>query len=328
MPDQSTNRLRFVIPTQQDLEQRQRTLDEQSRQPSVALPTPPNPARPSRTAPERGSAGTLNSEHDGLATRVVVPARPDSPTTAPLVSRHVLGFQPAPAAALPQSVPSRPSMDERDTHRPVVIRKQPKTHAVVVNSCQYGNPVLDFIRNVPWEYGDIVPDYTVGQTSCVLFLSLKYHRLHPEYAGIRIDMLRDQYQLRVLLVLVDIDDSRQTIRELTQLSVQRNLTVMLAWSSEEAGRYIETFKALENHPPDLIREKVEDAYFPRLTSCLTSVRAVNKTDVMTLASNFKSFKKIVQAPVSELTLCPGFGEHKVSTMLQGNLSHLWFGWQV
>ncbi|KAJ1982283.1 ssDNA endonuclease and repair protein rad10 [Dimargaris xerosporica] len=320
MPDQPANRLRFVIPTQQDLEQRQRALDEQSRQAPVALPAPPNPSESSHQALGRGTVG---SEHDVLATRVVAPARSDPTATAPLVSQHALDFRPTLAAALPQSASTRLAMDERDTHRPVVIPKQHKTHAVVVNSCQqYGNPVLDFIRNVPWEYGDIVPDYAVGRTSCVLFLSLKYHRLHPEYAGIRIDMLRDQYQLRVLLVLVDIDDSRQTIRELTQLSVQRNLTIMLAWSSEEAGRYIETFKALENHPPDLIREKVEDAYFPRLTSCLTSVRAVNKTDVMTLASNFKSFSKIVQAPVSELTLCPGFGEQKVSTEHQGDLLHL------
>ncbi|KAG5460917.1 MAG: binding domain of DNA repair protein Ercc1-domain-containing protein, partial [Olpidium bornovanus] len=44
-----------------------------------------------------------------------------------------------------------------------------------------GNPILVSVRNVPYEYGEVVPDYVVGQTSCALFLSLKYHRLHPDY---------------------------------------------------------------------------------------------------------------------------------------------------
>lgn len=33
-----------------------------------------------------------------------------------------------------------------------------------------GNPILQHIRNIGWEYGDIVPDYQVGVASCVLFL--------------------------------------------------------------------------------------------------------------------------------------------------------------
>ncbi|RKP40058.1 restriction endonuclease type II-like protein [Dimargaris cristalligena] len=183
-------------------------------------------------------------------------------------------------------------------------------HAIGVNSCQYGNPVLEHIRNVPWEYRDIVPDFTVGQTSGVLFLSLKYHRLHPEYIGLRVDQLRDNFVLRILLVLIDNDDHQSALRELTKLGTQARLTVILAWSSEEAGRYIETFKALEHKPPDMIREKVEDAYLPRLTDCLTSVRPVNKTDVVTLVSNFGSFSNMAKASASDLAMCPGFGEQK------------------
>lgn len=35
---------------------------------------------------------------------------------------------------------------------------------------QRGNPVLKFVRNVPWEFGDVVPDYVLGQSTCALFL--------------------------------------------------------------------------------------------------------------------------------------------------------------
>jgi septal ring-binding cell division protein DamX len=48
---------------------------------------------------------------------------------------------------------------------------QPKSKStIVVRSSQRGNPLLQFIRNVPYEYGDVIPDFVVGLTSCVLFL--------------------------------------------------------------------------------------------------------------------------------------------------------------
>lgn len=36
----------------------------------------------------------------------------------------------------------------------------------------------------------------------------------------------------------------------------------------------------------MIKERVDNSYMSHLTSALTSVRGVNKTDVTTLASNF------------------------------------------
>ena len=38
------------------------------------------------------------------------------------------------------------------------------------NVFQKGNPVLKFIKSVPWEYDDIVPDYQMAPTRCALFL--------------------------------------------------------------------------------------------------------------------------------------------------------------
>lgn len=35
---------------------------------------------------------------------------------------------------------------------------------------QRGNPILKFVRSVPWEFGEVVPDYVLGQTTCALFL--------------------------------------------------------------------------------------------------------------------------------------------------------------
>lgn len=49
---------------------------------------------------------------------------------------------------------------------------------------------------------------------------------------------------------------------------------------------METYKQFERKPPDLIKERVDNSYMAHMTSALTSVRGVNKTDVTTLVSNF------------------------------------------
>ncbi|KAF9192481.1 ssDNA endonuclease and repair protein rad10 [Haplosporangium sp. Z 767] len=187
---------------------------------------------------------------------------------------------------------------------------------IVVKSSQRGNPLLQFIRNVPYEYGDIVPDFVVGLTSCVLFLSIRYHRLHPEYIFNRIAALGKTFVLRVILVLVDVDTHQQAIRELTRVAMVNDLTLICAWSNEEAARYIETFKAYENKAPDAIKERVENDYLSKLTDCLTQIQSINKTDVITLSSTFGSFRSIMNASVDELGVLPGFGERKVKRLLE------------
>ncbi|KAJ2781830.1 ssDNA endonuclease and repair protein rad10 [Coemansia javaensis] len=188
---------------------------------------------------------------------------------------------------------------------------------VLVNELQRGNPLLECIRNVRWSYSrDLVPDFEVGRASCVLYLSVRYYRLHPEYIAKRIDGLGRSYQVRVLLVLVDTDDSKIPLREINRIALQTEMTVLLAWSLDEAGRYIETLKAFENRTPDLIRERVEDSHMARLSNALTTVRSVNKTDVLTLATNFGSFATLSSASLEELTMCPGVGELKAQRIFK------------
>jgi DNA excision repair protein ERCC-1 len=53
----------------------------------------------------------------------------------------------------------------------------------------------------------------LGATTCALFLSLRYHRLHPEYIYNRIQKLGKEYNLRILLVMVDIVSPRQLLAD-------------------------------------------------------------------------------------------------------------------
>lgn len=40
-----------------------------------------------------------------------------------------------------------------------------------------------------------------------------------------------------------------------RVSISLDFSLILSWSSEEAGRYLETFKMYENKPVDMITEK-------------------------------------------------------------------------
>ncbi|XP_023026487.2 DNA excision repair protein Ercc1 [Leptinotarsa decemlineata] len=189
-----------------------------------------------------------------------------------------------------------------------------KTHSILVNQKQRGNPLLKAIHNVTWEYDDIVPDYQMGQSICALFLSLRYHNLNPDYIHDRLKKLGQMYQLRVLLVQVDIKDPHHVLKNLTRICILADLTLILAWSSEEAGKIIETYKIYENKPADNIKEKSESSPHLRLIQALTSIKPINKSDAMALIDKYKTLKGILQASEFQIAEMPGFGTRKAKKL--------------
>lgn len=178
---------------------------------------------------------------------------------------------------------------------------------------QKGNPVLNHIKSIPWEYSDIPCDYVLGATTCALFLSLKYHRLHPEYIYGRIQKLGKLYNLRVLLTMVDIENHETALQELSKTSMINNFTIILAWSAQEAGRYLELFKSFEHASPSAIRARQAESWQESLTEFVTTLRNINKTDAASLVANFGSLRAAVNAEPEELSLIPGWGEKKIKS---------------
>ncbi|KAG6584797.1 DNA excision repair protein ERCC-1 [Phytophthora cinnamomi] len=168
---------------------------------------------------------------------------------------------------------------------------------VYVNRRQKGNPMLKSVRNVGLEFRDgLIPDYVMGENSCcVLFLSVRYHLLHNTYLDERVQSVKKddptRYKTKLVLCFVDVDDN-------------------------EAARYLETFKAYENKSATIIKEKVEAEFLPKANDVLTSIRSVNKTDVVTLLSTFGNVKGLMNASMEELSLCPGVGAKKVRQLLE------------
>uniref|UniRef100_UPI0037E953A0 DNA excision repair protein ERCC-1 n=1 Tax=Semicossyphus pulcher TaxID=241346 RepID=UPI0037E953A0 len=182
--------------------------------------------------------------------------------------------------------------------------------SIIVSPRQRGNPILKFVRSAPWEFGDVAPDYVLGLTTCALFLSLRYHNLNPNYIHERLKQLGQTFTLRVLLVQVDVKDPHHALKELARICIMADCTLILAWSPEEAGRYLETYKSYENKPADLLKEQVEKNYLSKVTDCLTTVKSINKTDAITLLSTFSSIEGIISASKEDLVLCPGLGPQK------------------
>ncbi len=183
--------------------------------------------------------------------------------------------------------------------------------SILVSTRQKGNPSLNYIKSLPWEYSDIPADYVLGATTCALFLSLKYHRLHPEYVYSRIRALGQKYNLRVLLAMVDIQNHEESLKELSKTSLINNLTLILCWSAQEAGRYLELYKSYEHASPTSIRAHQATSYAEKLVEFMTVPRSINKTDAVSLVSAFGSVRAAVNARPEEIGQITGWGEKKV-----------------
>lgn len=79
-------------------------------------------------------------------------------------------------------------------------------------------------------------------------------------------------------------------------------------------RYITTLKAFEFKSPDALRERIADDHFSKLSNCLSQIKSVNKTDVITLASNYSSLYDLIHDESGRLGALPGFGEAKVKRL--------------
>ncbi|KXS18281.1 DNA repair protein rad10 [Gonapodya prolifera JEL478] len=239
--------------------------------------------------------------------------------------RNLKPFRPVPTPPLPTPFVAPPPTQPKPLPRTPLATPTPAT--LLVSPLQRGNPLLPHLRNTPWAYAALQgADYQVGASAGVLYLSLKYHRLHPEYVTGRVEGIKGKYGTRVLLVLVDVEDPASHLPSLTSLCLFNALSLILATTLPEAARYLETFKAYEHKPPDALRgaafgsgkqgRGAQEEWFERVKECVTSVKSVNARDAETLVEAFGSLKAIVAATPDELSLLPGIGQAKAKKLAE------------
>ncbi|CAK9438481.1 uncharacterized protein LODBEIA_P27050 [Lodderomyces beijingensis] len=239
----------------------------------------------------------------------------DKPTAEPIPPAHPGSSDNSPQ---PQSKSQQePSALQRNASDATLARSARHIHQqsrsagpaeVLVHKSQEKNPLLSesMMKTTPWVFdSSILSDYYISPTFQILFLSLKYHKLRPEYIWTRLKKLnkgssivenRNDRVLRVLLVVVDIDSHQEPLRKLADFCIKHDLSLMLAWSFEEAGNYIALGKHFDNAPQKSKKSiqgfKGTD-YNSSVVEALTTVKSVNKTDVSNLLANYKSVKEIV-----------------------------------
>lgn len=218
-------------------------------------------------------------------------------------SRHYEPPEPLP----PSPPPAQPVVSVQ----PAV---QKNLKSIFANPRQRGNPILRHIRSIPIEFTNDVnmpADFNVSQTTGILYLSVKYHKLNPDYLFARMEAMKRHFKLMIVLCQVDDVDCESALLRIQALCVANGFTTIAAFSEEEAARYLETFKAFEKKSSEEIEERKTVDYLSQVTNSLTQVRSVNKSDVKNLLRNFRSVGAILQAPMEDFALCAGVGEKKV-----------------
>lgn len=218
------------------------------------------------------------------------------------------------------SVPSRDAIKSR-------IRLNVQMYSEIqVSKTQKGNPLLNgsFMKTTPWVFNsNVLSDYYINPTFQILFLSLQYYKLHPEYIwtrlkrfnqGSSIPVKRDN-SLKVLLVVIDIDSHQDYLRKLNDICIRHDLSMILAWSFEEAGNYVAMCKQYELSANKIhlsIKGVKNSNYSSNLIEALTSVKSINKTDVVNLIATYGSFKNVVTNSNDIAIL--GLGQRKMKNL--------------
>jgi DNA excision repair protein ERCC-1 len=185
---------------------------------------------------------------------------------------------------------------------------------VLVSRSQNGNPLLRHVRCVRWAFADVLPDFVLGDNACAVFVSLRYHLLHPKYLATKIASLQRAFRLRAVLCLVDTEDVVKPLGEVNKIAAMGDCVLLCAFSPEEAARYVETLKAYEKKSPDAIKERRDADYVSRLAGALTAIRGVNKVDASSLGAQFGSLAGIMRADKATLAATPGLGPTKTKRL--------------
>lgn len=116
--------------------------------------------------------------------------------------------------------------------------------------------------------------------------------------------------------MVDIQNHEEPLKELSKTSMVNNLTLILCWSAQEAGRYLELYKSYEHASPTSIKAHQSTSYRDKLVEFVTTPRSINTTDATSLISAFGSIRAAVNARPEEIGMIPGWGEKKVQRWCQ------------
>eukprot|EP00834_Sanchytrium_tribonematis_P002121 NODE_59_length_28102_cov_0.971110.p18 type:complete len:197 gc:universal NODE_59_length_28102_cov_0.971110:26154-25564(-) len=183
--------------------------------------------------------------------------------------------------------------------------------SIQVHRLQEQNPILKHILQVQYNFvDDITIDFIPNNHTGVYFLSIQYHRLHPEFIEKKLKEFQP-HKLKILLVQLDVQDYSATLKELYLLTIQHNFRLMFGADIMECANVLESFSIFANKGEEFILPKSNYDYLEQVQKTLTSIKGVNKSDALTLITKFKSIKNFSKATKEDLIDCPGIADTKM-----------------
>lgn len=199
---------------------------------------------------------------------------------------------------------------------------------IQVARSQTGNPILEYLPFYQTNTKIRDVDYVINSKCVALFLSLKYHKLHPEYIYNKLKKVTYNHEdtIRVLLVLVDISDFQDVIRELNKIALYNKLSLIVAWSNEQCATYLQNLKSVEKETSKKIiqgsRSKDEEVlandtnYLERVIDVISSVKSVSQTNAKSLIAKHGSVRAVIAASPDDLSAIDGLGPLKVDRLMR------------
>lgn len=127
-----------------------------------------------------------------------------------------------------------------NTPKPITTTNT-KIPSLQVNKSQTGNPLLQHLTNINWSYvHQSSPfDYLINSRR-IVFLSLKYHKLHPEYIQRKLDTVTKGAEGKnsILILVVDVENSDVIMKELSKICIYEGVTMLCAFGFQEAAKWI------------------------------------------------------------------------------------------
>ncbi|EPR79464.1 Ercc1 DNA repair protein [Spraguea lophii 42_110] len=179
---------------------------------------------------------------------------------------------------------------------------------ILVSTSQKGNGILNYITKSLWSYSpNIKSDYEVDGDISILFLSLRFHLCKPDYIYKKIKI---KYNLKILLLLVDIPNYELLITELFEFCDFYDTTIILSYSNEEAARYIQSFDLNKKRTENIIQKKEGD----HKMRFLCGIPKITKEDAVNLEMKYKNIKNIINSSGEELKGINNMGDKKIKSM--------------
>lgn len=201
------------------------------------------------------------------------------------------------------------------------------SRTILVSRSQTGNPLLEHLTF--YETSPLLRDvdYQLSPSCAVLFLSTKYHQLHPEYISTRLQKVRharfEPGNTIIVLLLIDTENFQAPLVELNKFAIRNSLTLLVAHSNIEGATYLNNLRAVASSSTTarasvgkLIAGKEAQTALEGAIGSLKSIRAINTRDSQRLLAQFGSIRDVVlHADASALENVDGLGPRKVDSLV-------------